>query len=686
MTDVQREALLKAELLDSPQEAAFDRLTRLVCLLLDAPVSLVSILDDDRQFFKSARGLREPWASQRESPLSHSFCQHVVASNEALIVPDARDDPRLCSNLAIQEMNVVAYLGIPLRMPNGLVIGSLCAIDSVPRMWNSEDIQNITDLAAVAMSELAARYHERTGSEFAQTIRLQTHLLNAVEQAVIATDVEGTILFWNRFAESLYGWPAEEVLGRPVDEVTPAPEMAEHAQQIMTCLQKGESWSGEFKVKRRDGTSFPAYVLDSPIQDEEGNLIGVVGVSFDVSERQEAENSLRESEQLLRKLIDSLFTFVGLLTPDGILIEANRTALQAANLRAEDVSNRPFEETYWWSYSKDVQDQLRASIKRCAEGEALRYDVDVRLADDRFITIDFMLAPIVNEEGEVTHLIPSGLDITDRKRMEDEIRANADELKRLAADLEQRVAQRTQALQRSNRELQEFAYVASHDLQEPLRKIITFASRLRSRFHDDLDATALDYMDRMQNAAERMKVLINDLLTLSRVTTRGEPFKPVDLKQVASNVAQDLETTIDSANGTIEIEDLPTVEADSSQISRLLQNLIVNSLKFSRAEAPPVVKISASELHENVNGETYVQIAVADNGIGFDEKYLDRIFQPFQRLHGRNTYEGTGMGLAICQRIVERHGGTISAQSTPGEGTTFFITLPHVQSEHKEQR
>ncbi|MEO6725945.1 MAG: ATP-binding protein, partial [Blastocatellia bacterium] len=187
-----------------------------------------------------------------------------------------------------------------------------------------------------------------------------------------------------------------------------------------------------------------------------------------------------------------------------------------------------------------------------------------------------------------------------------------------------------------------------------------------------------DYLGRMQNSARRMHTLINDLLEYSRVATAGQPFTPVDLNQVARDVLGDLEVRVQQSDGRVEMGELPVVDADPLQMRQLLQNLIGNALKFHRAEETPVVRVTAEDA-----GDDLCQIAVADNGIGFEEKYLDRIFTPFQRLHGRNEYEGTGMGLAVCRRIAERHGGTITAQSTPGQGTTFLVTLPLKQNGDK---
>jgi light-regulated signal transduction histidine kinase (bacteriophytochrome) len=230
-------------------------------------------------------------------------------------------------------------------------------------------------------------------------------------------------------------------------------------------------------------------------------------------------------------------------------------------------------------------------------------------------------------------------------------------------------------LSRSNAELEQFAYVASHDLQEPLRKIQAFGDRLKTKYDASLGPEGLDYLTRMQNAAARMQILIQDLLSLSRVASNAKPFTSVDLGDVVRTVVSDLEMRIQDAQGRVEIGALPVIFGDRGQMAQLFQNLIGNGLKFRKPGESPVVKID-SQAQTLPSGAAGWHISVEDNGIGFDEKYRDRIFQIFQRLHGRNEYEGTGIGLAICRKIVDRHGGSLTANSSPGAGAKFIITLP----------
>jgi two-component system sensor kinase FixL len=285
--------------------------------------------------------------------------------------------------------------------------------------------------------------------------------------------------------------------------------------------------------------------------------------------------------------------------------------------------------------------------------------------DGREFPVEISLSPLETEEGV---LVSSSVrDVTERKRFE-------------------------RALQEKNRELENFAAVASHDLQEPLRKIETFADRLHARATPGLDERSQDDLNRMLSAAARMRILINDLLSFARISTKAHPFVPVDLAEVARAAVSDLEERIQRTGGRVEVGQLPAVEAEPTQMRQLFLNLVGNGLKFHRAEEPPLVRIHSRRLSQSpsrADGQppfpVWYELLVEDNGIGFDEKYLDRIFEVFQRLHGRGEYEGTGMGLAICRKIVEHHGGTITARSAPGRGAAFIVALPGTQPKSKER-
>ena len=244
-------------------------------------------------------------------------------------------------------------------------------------------------------------------------------------------------------------------------------------------------------------------------------------------------------------------------------------------------------------------------------------------------------------------------------------------LEALVAQHTRELAEKNARLEASNRDLEHFAYVASHDLQEPLRKIQAFSDRVTRVYAERLDDTARDYLSRMTSAAARMQRLIDDLLSLSRVSTRRRPIQRLDLNALVQEVVGDLEFRIHATQGRVDVDRLPSIHGDPVQIRQIFQNLIGNALKFHRPGSPPVVRVSAQ-----AQDAYCTEIHVEDNGIGFESKDAEKVFLPFQRLHTRTQYEGTGIGLTICQKIAERHGGTIRAESTPGEGSRFIVILP----------
>lgn len=311
---------------------------------------------------------------------------------------------------------------------------------------------------------------------------------------------------------------------------------------------------------------------------------------------------------------------------------------------------------YSVSLGNYTQDEGDRALAERPDPTKLRHRVTIkqRLKDGRVIAV-------MNEPMMDGGTIATYQDITD------------------AEQYAERMQEHTRKLERSNRELQDFAYVASHDLQEPLRKIEAFGDRLTSRYGKDLPEDGRMFLDRMQNAAGRMRRLISDLLDYSRVTTKAKPFTVVDLNDILAGVLSDLQIRIDEGNCKVIVGDLPKIDADATQMRQLLQNLIANALKFRKPDTTPVVQVRGEVVMQpQLNGapQRTLILTIADNGIGFDNRYKDQIFTIFQRLHGRLEYEGTGVGLATVRKIVERHRGDIDANGIPDQGATFTVTLP----------
>src|SRR5574341_140403 len=374
---------------------------------------------------------------------------------------------------------------------------------------------------------------------------------------------------------------------------------------------------------------------------------------------------LRRSEEKYRTLMDNIEEGYYELDMDGRYTFVNDALVYLLDAPKNKILGAYFQQFIDAEFADRVKSAFKAAYQLGGAVHGIEYKVRSKAGLARYVETSALLSR--SEMGEVAGLRGIVRDITARKQAE-------------SYQIERK------ALERSNKELEQFASVASHDLQEPLRKIQTFGDRLKTKNGDLLNDEGRNYLERMLGAADRAQTLINDLLSLSRVATQAQPFVRVDLNKVARSVVSDLEARIEETGGRVEVDDLPTIEADPSQMTQLLQNLVVNGLKFHQPDQKPRIKISSRVIENKrlpaMPGQpsNLYQILVKDNGIGFDEKYLDRIFQPFQRLHSSQEYEGTGIGLSVCRRIAERHGGEISAKSRPGHGIRPATSRPAATS------
>lgn len=423
-------------------------------------------------------------------------------------------------------------------------------------------------------------------------------------------------------------------------------------------LERHRNPTEPVEVQQADGR----WILITEKRTEDG---GIVGTRSDITELKLRElEMLRISQQLHAKNIhfDTALTNMvqGLCMFDKEqrLIVVNRRYLEIYGFSADvvkpGITLRGLMEysVSLGNYTKDEAD--RALLERNDPARlSTRTTIKQRLKDGRIIAV-------MNEPMPDGGTIATYQDIT-------EVEQNAETM-----------LQYTQKLEHSNRELIDFAYVASHDLQEPLRKIEAFGDRLIKKYSDILPDDGKMFVDRMHNAATRMRRLINDLLSYSRVTTNAKPFQNVNLGDLLTDVLSDLQIRIEESNARIESEILPSIEGDPTQLRQLIQNLLSNALKFRKPDVSPMIKIKADKPSSNL-GLPQLTLTIEDNGIGFDNQFKDQIFTIFQRLHSRNEYEGTGIGLATCRKIVERHGGFILASGEPGQGSKFTITIPQKQ-------
>lgn len=388
----------------------------------------------------------------------------------------------------------------------------------------------------------------------------------------------------------------------------------------------------------------------------------MISIVLDITSRKVSELALIESSVRFQSIFDQTFQMVGLLDLDGKLIEVNKKAVEISGLPNSDkMLGTYFGDSFAWNIG-NARKLVKEGVEKAKIGKTSNFETIITDWKNNHIEIAVIIKPIFNTNSEIVNILAEGRDVSQLKKYEKELELRINDLNK------------------SNKELEQFAYVASHDLQEPLRKIQSFSERLYAKYSSKLDGDGKDYMDRMQNAASRMQILINDLLSFSRVSNIAINFLPVDLNETLALLINDFEIQIDKKDAIITIKELPVIYGNEGQIRQLFQNLLSNSLKFSRAGIRPCIEIWSETLKKNQNSSSsnennVYNIYFKDNGIGFDQKYNDKIFIIFQRLHGRGEFEGTGIGLSICKKIVENHGGKILANSEIGSGTTFRMTF-----------
>ena len=464
---------------------------------------------------------------------------------------------------------------------------------------------------------------------------------------IFRLDPEGNYLLVSPVVEQLAGYKPEEFYAdRTFVHRIVVPEDVEKMKGGFREASSGEvSRDVEYRVRRRGGGTLWVSQNTFPVQDSEGHVVAIEGTLRDISDRKRAEEALRESQEArYRLLLESVSDGVYVLDREWRYVMANDAVEQIVHMPKEKLQGRlidlfpGIEETSLFRTYRQVMETREPSVHSdeyvYEDGGRGWYEAHVYPAPEGILVI--------------------ATDITERKRAEEQ-------REHYAAELE-----------RSNRELQQFAYVASHDLQEPLRMVASYLQLLERRYKGQLDTDADEFIGYAVDGASRMQTLLHDLLAYSRVGTHGKAFEPTDCQAILNQTLMNLKVAIEESSAQVTCDDLPTVIVDGTQLGQVFQNLIGNAIKFRRNKRP--------EVHVGaVQRDGDWTFSVRDNGIGIDSKYAERIFLIFQRLHDREMYSGTGVGLAICKKIMERHGGRIWMESEPGAGSTFYFTLPDRQ-------
>ena len=487
-------------------------------------------------------------------------------------------------------------------------------------------------------------------------------LFDMSRDGIVFVDLDGHIEEMNQAYLDLVGYDRDEITTHTYQDLTPEKWRAGEAEIIETqVMRRGFSDEYEKEYVRKDGSIAPISLRTILVRDLDGRPIRFMGIVRDITELKEKEEALKASEKRYRSLFDLSHDGVVFVGLDGPIEEANPAYLDMLGYDFSELVGITYQQLTpprWAAMEAEIVDQQILS-----RGYTDEYEKEYIRKDGSVFPVAVRAILVRDEAGKPVRIMGIVRDITEQKQAKEALERHARDLAR------------------SNEELEQFAYVASHDLQEPLRKIRAFGALLADEKKESLDDEGRQYIDFMTDAAARMQTLVSDLLALSRVTTSAQPFEDLSLDGVFDTVLSDLSVALEEAEGHVEVETAPIIEADRTQMEQLFRNLIANALKFRKPDVPPCVSVqmaNAAEPLDAVPGPAHTFL-VTDNGIGFEPSEGSKLFQPFKRLHARHQYEGAGIGLAICERIVLRHHGRITASGTPGAGATFTVTLPRRQ-------
>jgi PAS domain S-box-containing protein len=495
--------------------------------------------------------------------------------------------------------------------------------------------------------------HKNAEKHLAQMEARYRGLLEAAPDAMVVVNRNGEIVLLNVQAEKQFGYRRDELLGRKVKSIIPEGFaerlIADGTRTAAEALAQQIGTGIELNGRRKDGSEFPIEIMLSPLESAEGIL--VTAAIRDITERKRVEDALRDSEERFRLMASGVKDYANvMLDPEGFIVSWNEGGERLKGFRAEEIIGQHFSRFY---SAEDIRKGLPAMELKQAketgrfEGEGWR----VRKDGSRFLA-NIVITALRDEKGKLRGFGKITRDITERRRAEEHLTKTMEDLKR------------------SNEELGQFAYVASHDLQEPLRMVASYTQLLAQRYKGRLDSDADEFIAFAVDGCNRMQGLIQDLLSYSRAGANAEPLREISCEDALEKTLRNLRPTIQDSGAMVTHDSLPTIMTDETQLIQVFQNLIANAIKYRGAE-PPLVHVSATRN----SGNEWV-FSVRDNGMGMEPQYFERIFILFQRLHGQKEFAGTGIGLAMCKKIVDRLGGRIWVESQPTKGSTFYFALP----------
>ncbi|MGZ7048682.1 MAG: PAS domain S-box protein [Methanobacterium sp.] len=645
------------------EEAILESEEKLRTLFETMPVS-ISVLDRDRNVIYENSALEEILGLTKEELAMGKYAKRKYIKSD---MTEMSSD-EIPSTKALNEQKPIKDVEIGIIKEDNRIIWT--NVNAIPLSFSDWRVLIVTsDITGRKKAEIA---HRESEAELARAQHI-AHI-GSYKWDLLTDEVK-----WSDESYRLLGMTPGEL--EPKYELFLNFIVPEDRDMVNEAVRRGidtgENFNFTYNIIGKDGNSRIILSENETIKDESGKVIKMYGTNQDITELKKAEeelresrdnleeqvkertreleeafDSLKESEQRYRTLFNSTPDYTILVGVDGNLIDINKAAQEITGLSSYDLIGKNFTELEIL-----VDEEMPLHMEKFSQ--ILKVET-VDSYESRFVDkngeiryVETYLEPL-KKDNEIFAFDVISHDITERKKAEEQLKETIKELKR------------------SNQELQQFAYVASHDLQEPLRTIASFTQLLERRYKGQLDSNADEFMDYIVEAATRMKAQIEGLLEYSRVVTKGEEFELVDMNNVLNKTLKILDTSIIESDTKITSDELPNVMGDTLQLERVFQNLISNAIKFRKRKEPPKIHISA---YKSKDEKEYI-FSVQDNGIGIEKQYLERIFTIFQRLHTRDVYKGTGIGLSIVKRIIERHGGRIWVESEFGVGSTFYFILP----------
>jgi PAS domain S-box-containing protein len=525
------------------------------------------------------------------------------------------------------------------------------------------------------MSMLVDVTRQRDDEEKAARLKMIVQYSNA---AIISKTLNGIVTSWNPAAQLIFGYSAEEMIGQSIIKIIPH-DLYHEEEEILSKIGRGEIIEHmETKRITKEGNLIDISLTVSPVRDESGKIIGVSKIARDITNAKRAKRLIRESDERLRMAVEA--TNMGTWEYDPVSHHLTWSR-ECRNIYGVG-ENEQIDYTYFLKniFHEDYDFVIREIEKAIDPAGSGNYDVTFRITRKNGLVrwVRSQGKVYFNKQNIAERFIGTILDITDEKQAKEH-------LEQLVSERTKELKLMNKQLQRSNSDLAQFASIASHDLQEPLRKVQLYCDRILETPNDP--EVFEKFFPRIISASARMSQLIKDVLHYAQISDGTEEMSDVDLNTIFENAISDLEVAIKEKKAIVTADLLPNIKGNSVQLHQLFANLISNSIKFSAEN--PVVNITSRILRKNqvlnknnnvAEAHSYVELKFKDNGIGFEQKYAQQVFEIFQRLQDRSLYSGTGIGLAVCKKIVENHHGQIRVQSEPGEGTTFTILLPANQN------